>query len=439
MHKKINGKYIKKIFETNSAYTEWFGYYHYDVLSKDTTKMLCGRTDFDARAITPQDTVNLGYYDIKTGVWHKIGESDSFNWQQGAMLQWLPGEGNESKAIYNCSDKKRFYARIKDIVSGESKQVDFPVYCITPDGRYSITLKYERSYWCRAYHYQSVRDEKYNVQIDEEDGIFKADLLNNTKERIVSIRQVIEMDADADFEAAKHWLEHIMINPSGTRFVFLHRFTYGEGYYTRLCLADIDGKNLQVVPGWRENDWSHFGWQGDDAFVIYSVKKSPKQVNVNKQMQKKKTRFSLRILLRRISNAPILRQVKNAIRGTNNNRYYLTFACKGGVCKETGRYEHPLLNIDGHPSFTKDGKYMITDSYPDKKGFQRLIVYNTTNNQAILLGEFFAPLKGNPASCDLHPKFCSNETLLAVDTAYSGKHKMVVFELDWGAIKGAIG
>lgn len=34
------------------------------------------------------------------------------------------------------------------------------------------------------------------------------------------------------------------------------------------------------------------------------------------------------------------------------------------------------FDIDGHPSFTTDGSYMITDTYPDQKGIQRLIVYN---------------------------------------------------------------
>lgn len=439
IRKNANEKYIKELFETSSSCIEWFGYYNYDVLNKDQTKMLCGQTDFDARAITALDTVRLGYYDLQTGTWTQIGKSDSFNWQQGAMLQWLPGEGNESKAIYNYSDKKSFHAMIVDIATGEERSLDFPVYCITPDGRYSITLKYERSYFCRAYHYQSVVNEKYDVQIDEEDGIFKADLVTNTVERIIPIRKVIEMDPDEDFETAKHWLEHIMISPDGTRFVFLHRFTYGIGYQTRLCVADIDGKNLQVVPGWRTNDWSHFGWNGNDAFAIYSVQKSFSQSKRAKHVQKGQSKMSLRTLLRKISNMPGLKQIKGALRRTPNNRYYLTFTLRDGKWEQTGKYDHPLLNIDGHPSFTADGKYMITDSYPNKKGFQRLVAYNTHNNQAVLLGEFYAPLKGNPASCDLHPKFCQNEKLVAVDTAYSGTHRMILFELDWTTIKGAIG
>lgn len=431
----INEKYLEKVFETQTDYTEWFGYYNYDVLSKNCTKMLCGRTNFEARAITPEDTVQLGYYDLNTKSWVYIGASDSFNWQQGAMLQWLPGEGNQNKVIYNYSDKKKFYSRIVDIQTGEQTSIDYPIYCITPDGRFAITLNYERSYWCRAYHYQSVINEKYDVQIDEEDGIFKVDLVNNAVERIISIKDVIALDADDDFDNAKHWLEHIMINPAGTRFVFLHRFTYGMGYITRLCIADIDGKNLQVVKGWRVNDWSHFGWKGNDEFVIYSVKKSFSQAKYVKSIQKGEQKLSLRRIVSKISNLPLLKQIKNALRAKQSNQYYLVFKYEGDEWKEAGKYDHVLLNIDGHPSFTKDGKYMITDSYPDKKGFQRLIAYNTLNNKAVLLGEFYAPLKGNPASCDLHPKFNASNEYIVVDTACSGKHKMIVFRLNDENIK----
>ena len=95
-------------------------------------------------------------------------------------------------------------------------------------GKYSISLNYERCYWCRAYHYQSVKNPKYNVQVAEDDGIFKVNLETNTVKRIVKIQDVIAIDAPEDFKIAKHWLEHIMINKAGDRIVFLHRYSYGN-------------------------------------------------------------------------------------------------------------------------------------------------------------------------------------------------------------------
>ena len=68
MLKKINSKYIETLFETDSQYSEWFGYYNYDVINSDATKMLCNRVDFDGRAITNTDIVELGYYDLANGI-----------------------------------------------------------------------------------------------------------------------------------------------------------------------------------------------------------------------------------------------------------------------------------------------------------------------------------------------------------------------------------
>ena len=104
--------------------------------------MLCNQVGFDCREVTREDTVDVGWYDLTTGEWHKLDTSDSFNWQQGAMLQWISGAGNENKVIYNLSRNGHFKAVICDIVTGEKNEIDFPVYCVTPDGKNSISLNY---------------------------------------------------------------------------------------------------------------------------------------------------------------------------------------------------------------------------------------------------------------------------------------------------------
>lgn len=442
MPKKINGKYIKEIFQTDSDYTEWFGYYNYDVFSRDGKKMLCNRATFEGRAITAEDSVELGWYNLDNGDWNSIGTTNSFNWQQGAMLQWLPGEENEGKVVYNKAIDNHFKTIIFDINTREERSVDFPVYCVTPDGKYSISLNYERSYWCRAYHYQSVVNGAYDVDIAEDDGIFKVDLSSGKVERILTIQEIVAVDADENFKEAKHWLEHVMLNREGSKIAFLHRFTYGVGYVTRLCVCDIDGKNLQVISGWRSYLWSHLGWITKDSFAIYSVKSNALMASYAAQMQNRNTsgykrKKSLKAWLFGFAKKITPKFIKQLFQQSENG--YKIYAKKSGFYVEADWYKQKVFQIDGHPSFTADGKYMITDSYPNKKGYQQLIIYNTQTKKHVMLAEFLAPLKGNPASCDLHPKFCANEKMLAVDSAFSGKHKMLAFELDWANIKGAIG
>ncbi len=429
-------RYLTKIFETShDSLAEWFGYYNYDVLSSDGKRMLCNRAAFDGREITDEDTVELGYFDVDTGEWHHIAHTDSFNWQQGAMLQWLPGR--DDTVVYNFSDKTCFKSCLHNIVTGEKRIIDFPVYGITPDGKYSVSLNYERSYWCRAYHYQPVKNPEYDVRVAEDDGIFLVDLEENTVKRIIDINDVLALNPDSDFGEAKHWLEHIMISPSGKRIVFLHRYSFGKAYDTRVIIADIDGTNLQALPGWKNFNWSHFGWRGDDSFVIYTVKRSNAEASYVKTMQKKGgIKKAIIKFVHRIAKMILPRKMINSMKA--NASYYQYYELENGKFVLRENLDRPLFGIDGHPSFTPDGAYMITDSYPDSEQYQRLMVYDAEKRRELLLGRFFAYYKGNPASCDLHPKLSRDGKYVAVDTAYSGLHNMILFEINWKEIKDVI-
>ncbi|SHK28338.1 hypothetical protein [Xylanibacter ruminicola] len=431
--------YISKIFETPGKYCEWFGYYNYDTLNYDQTKLLCNRADFDGVEIKKGMKIELGYYDITDGTWHHIGTSDSFNWQQGAMMQWLLGEGNHNKVIYNCSKNGRLISTIHDVVSGESRDLNWPIYGITPDGKKSISLNLERSYWCRAYHYQSVANPKYNVRVAEDDGIFEIDLEKNRIKKIIAIQDVIKLQNDSNSDKQKHWLEHIMISRDGKKIVFLHRYspefdTYQ--YQTIMCLADIDGKNLQVITDEGKFDWSHFGWQGDDGFVMYTVennKLGSTYKNIGKSTSDKKSLktivFSYAVKFKNLLPVSVRQKLKGG------KSYYQYYDLQDGLFRLKEKWDQPYFNIDGHPSFTNDGRYMITDSYPDSHNMQRLIVFDTVTKKGMIIGEFNAGLSKNPASCDLHPKLCNDNDYLVIDTAYTGKHRMIVYKIDWSKIK----
>lgn len=442
MKNKYVSKYLTEIFETHSEFGEWFGYYNYDTLNYDQSKLLCNRTQSEKVKIFPEQTIELGYYDLPTKSWHSIGTTNAFNWQQGAMMQWLPGKGNENKVIYNCVRDGHLKAEIVDIKTGEKKPIDWSIYGLTPDGKKSIALNLERSYWCRAYHYQSVANPKYRCRVAEDDGIFEIDLEANTKKRIVSIQDIISLEPDPGFGEMKHWVEHIMVSPSGKRFVFLHRYSVDDNVYnygTRICLADIDGGNLTVVKGWNQFQWSHFGWNGDDEFAIYSVKSNKLLTVYGKASTEgapkngfslKKAVISLMVSTVRLFPKSWRRRIKGQV---NYYQYYKID--HGGHVQLIKNFNLGLFDIDGHPSFTNDGKYMITDSYPDEKGYRRLIAFNKDTNKALLLGRFYEGRAEGNVGCDLHPKLCKNNDYLVIDTTYPGNHHMIVFKLNWEQIK----
>lgn len=440
-------KYITTIYETPAGTGSWFGYYNYDTLNRDQTKMLSNRTTNDARKIEKGMCIEVGYYDIPSGEWHKIGESDSYNWPQGAMLQWLPGKGNENKVIYNTSNGEKNIAKIVDVNTLDEKTIDWSIYGLTSDGKKSITLQFERSHWCRAYHYESVDDDKYDGRVFDGDGIFEIDLEKNTRKRIITIQQVIDIDKEAYFDKAKHWLEHIMISPNGKRFCFLHRFTIGEldEYETRLFIANIDGTELQIIDGWRDFYWSHFGWNGDDAFTIYSYKTNKHNLVLSRlntifdDAKNKRTidiKQYLKFLHALIPNG-MKSWMKRIIKGPTT--YYQYYKIENDKAVLVDNFTDLLFEIDGHPSFTMDMKYMITDSYPDTHQYRRLLIYNLETKKTLLLGKLYAGLYNKSGTCDLHPKLCKDNNYLAIDTAYDGQHHMILFRVDWKSVKEKIG
>lgn len=441
--KIILSKYINKVFETPSKEgSEWFGYYNYDTLNGDQTKLLANRSKVDGVAPQKGITIELGYYEIATGEWQKIGESDSWNWQQGAMMQWLP----DDSIIYNTSENDHLVAKIYDIKTKETRTIDWAIYGITPDGKKSITLDLERSYWCRAYHYQSVANPDVDGAVVESDGIFEIDLINNTRKRIISIHDVIKAEYQPYFDDCKHWIEHIMISKNGKYFCFLHRFSPIADVYkyeTRICIANIDGSNLHVMPNWKKFEWSHFGWCVDDAFSIYTVQTNA-MTNKFKAADRSETKaasgFNIKgtiVKCLTFAKNMLPPSVRRMIKGQAN--YYQYYTCdSNGIFSLSSDIRLKMFNIDGHPSFTNNGRYMITDSYPDSKQYQHLMVYDTHTHKGLVLADLYAYYHGNPASCDLHPKLCANNKYIVVDTAYDEKHHMIVLELDWDLIKSKI-
>lgn len=437
--------YVTKIFETNSLeYSEWFGYYNFDPLNFDGSKMLCNRIKKDG--VNPQkgDIIELGYYEIATNKFHICGYSDSWNWQQGAMLQWLPGHMNKNKLIYNTSKEGHLISRIYDVKIGKEIDLSWPIYGLTPDGKKSITLDFERSYWCRAYHYQSVVNMSKDGDIYINDGIFELDIEHNEIRTLIPIQKIIELEFNIEFLHMKHWLEHIMVSPDGSKFVFLHRYSPKDNifqYKTRVCIANIDGSNLRILSDTAKFERTHFGWSPDNSFAVYSYNRGffPDLLSLSEILSQRP--LSVLNILKRFYIGLSLRlpgTLSKIMSGTRS--YYQIFKTNGeSFCIDKKKTSQNFYPIDGHPSFTKDGKYIITDSYPDKNQFQHLFILNTENGKIVDIAQLYAYYKGNPASCDLHPKLSRDNKYVVIDTAFDDRHHMIVLEIDWKQIKKKLG
>jgi Tol biopolymer transport system component len=76
---------------------------------------------------------------------------------------------------------------------------------------------------------------------------------------------------------------------------------------------------------------------------------------------------------------------------------------------------------DGHCSFSQDGRWIVTDTYPDRARHQRLLLYDTRSGRCAILGRFFSPWGfTNSTRCDLHPRWSPDGKWISIDSAYEG-------------------
>jgi hypothetical protein len=168
----------------------WFGYY--DKLQFDPTNrfVLGMEVDFEHRSPEPDDSIGIGMVDLQDkDRWISLGRSHAWGWQQGCMLQWVPG--TESTVIWNDREKDRFISRLVDTKTNESRIIESPVYTLSPDGKSAVTPDFSRLNDMRpGYGYAGVPDRFAGEPAPEEIGIWNVDLTTGKRELIISIAQI---------------------------------------------------------------------------------------------------------------------------------------------------------------------------------------------------------------------------------------------------------
>ena len=161
---------------TSGQGRHWFGYY--DKLQFDATSryVLGMRVDFEGRQPRPDDSIAVGVIDLQAGdAWREVGRTRAWCWQQGCMLQWVPG--SERRIIWNDREGDRFVSRILDLDSGASRALPAAIYAVAPDGRTAIGTDFRRLNDMRpGYGYAGIPDPNREVPAPEDAGIYTLDL-----------------------------------------------------------------------------------------------------------------------------------------------------------------------------------------------------------------------------------------------------------------------
>lgn len=88
------------------------------------------------------------------------------------------------------------------------------------------------------------------------------------------------------------------------------------------------------------------------------------------------------------------------------------------------------MKVDGHPTWVNE-TCIITDTYPDSNGFQKLLKVNPVTKQVNVLAELYTTEKCiGEKRTDLHPRVDVASGKVCIDSNVKGKRKMVVLEVD---------
>jgi len=402
---------------TSGPKHHFFGYY--DKCPWDATGryLLAMEVDFQDRLPGPDDVAVIGLVDLAHGNhFQPVAETKAWNFQQGAMAQWLPSAPDRA-IIFNNRMGNRLVSVILDIHTGRRRELPLPVYAVAPNGRYALSVNFARV----RYNYPGVSDPWEDDPAPREDGIYWMDLETGQHRLILSYADMAEFHHHPAMEGGKHWIEHLMINPDSTRFLFLHRFPLPDGgFCSRLLTANPDGSDLYLLA---EGMVSHMCWRDSRHILAWA----------------RRNRIATKARHRGLFAKPLFRQVLNWARrhdrGWIRQRVigdsFLLFTDRTPEIKPVGI---GILTEDGHCTYSPDGQWILTDTYPDHKAQRSLMLYHPASQRVILLGKFDSPILEGPTRCDLHPRWSRDGTQICIDSMHDGSRQIYVLQAT-GVIK----
>ncbi|HOO77009.1 MAG TPA: hypothetical protein PLI51_03160 [bacterium] len=398
----------------------FFGYYDLCPWNRDESKTLALRTDFLDRLPEAGDEAEVLILEQGHAP-RRVARTRAWNWQLGARLQWLPASRGE-EIVFNTLDGTGQRAEILDPATGERRSLPLPVFTVAPDGSRALSLNFQALKRLRpSYGYPGTFDA------GEEDGIFSIDIRTGARRCIVPLDRLRSWGGAGSARGREDWVNHILIAPGGKRFCFLHRWSLpGGGVYSRLFAADMDGGNLACLLD--SGNVTHCGWRNDRELAAWG--RLPGATTAVKR-----NRFLSRgagLLL------PLYRRLAAGRRGAGRDAYILLSDPGGPV----GPVGEGLFPGDGHCSFSPDGRWMLTDTYPDPDHRRRLLLYDLDERELSRLGTFSSlpspRFRLGPgwdtggSRCDLHPRWNRAGTGICFDSVHEGERRVYRLDLEFG-------
>jgi Tol biopolymer transport system component len=222
--------------------------------------------------------------------------------------------------------------------------------------------------------------------VPDDEGVYLLDLNSGVRTLLHSMEQIAAVNHRPGMDSGLNWVNHLLFNTDGSRLIFLHRWRETESlsgpWSTRMFTLGVDGTDPHIVSD--NNMVSHFIWKNPEEILAWS--REPE----------------------------------------TGNRYHFYNDAKATV-EVIGE---GVLTRDGHCTYSPDGEWILTDTYPDGDRMQHLMLYRPSDGKLVKLGAFYqAREHKGEFRCDLHPRWSRDGKSVVVDSLHTGKRQMYLVDV----------
>lgn len=361
--------------------SSFFGYYDKSPANSNGQVLFHSVSQGTKTVPSKEDSVELVVADNGGKVLHRLAVK-AYNWQQGCRAHWV----TDDLFIFNDfnEDGQRYISRVFSVSEQrEMRHFDYPVQD-SFGTEYFISLNYRRLMTLRPdYGYRNLPGlTPEELGSLNNDGIWRVDFETGDAYMLVSLAQACAFSPKPEFRQAVHKFNHVMISPSGSQLIVMHRYLIGQRRFDRLLLVDVESGEMDLLSDY--GMVSHCFWVDDN--VVLGYLRGPK----------------------------------------DKDGYWL-------INTQTGEFSPCAQDAlsgygDGHPHVF--GDWFVTDTYPDKARMQHLLLANWKTGEVKELGEFFHGFEYSGESrCDLHPRFSQDGRAVFFDSVFTGHRQLYRMEL----------
>lgn len=375
---------LRRLTPENDGNHYFFGYYDIPAFSGDGRFHLANRVSFMNRLPDPESVNTLGVLDRSSGTcsFTPLAETKAWNFQQGSMLQWYP-EGSTEQVLYNDWDGSDYRTVIQNLQCGEKRFIPRPVANVSPDGRWGLSINFNRLWDFRpGYGYGNRHDRWFYDPQPRDDGIWLVNMRTAEFQLLISYEKIARLfNQEKDLSQKKLLVNHLTFNRTSDRFLFLVRYFPEPGghWLTALGTADLHGHIYALRPYIYA---SHYNWR-DHRVILFHTDV-----------------------------------------GEGKGLYTLSDQSQAYT-----RFDEACFKEDIHCSYDPTRQWIIGDGYPDPEGYRAVFLYHIDTKKVLKIGRFLSPpVPVTDIRCDLHIRWHPGGHLASFDSIHEGFRG--IYEMD---------